>query len=83
MSGLLGFLSTLISFAYLLFQEYLKRSDAATQAQQKYQVDQSEFESLASAVLTRLRLQTAKDSSDSQEMEKKADDSLAQREKNP
>jgi hypothetical protein len=83
MTAVLGFLTTFFSFAMMLFGEYLKRSSDAAKAQQKYVVDQAEFDSLCSAVLTRIRLQAAKESSQAQNSEKQVDESIAEREKNP
>lgn len=83
MTAALGFLSAFFSFAALLFGEYLKRSNEAQVASRKYAVDVAEFDSLCSAVLTRIRFKAAKESSQAQDLEKQVDASTSEREKNP
>ncbi len=72
-----GFFANLLSLSILLFQEYQKRAEA--EREEKYIVTQVEFQNLASAVLTRLRLQASKDSRDSKNMESQAEDDLEAR----
>lgn len=77
------FLGTLFSFVMLIVKEYLNRTNAATLAQKAYVLDQAEFMNIVSSVLTRIRLQAAKDSQAAEATETQVDQSIQDREKNP
>ena len=83
MASALGFLSSLLALIVLLVKEYLSRSSDAAKAQQKYVVDEAEFNALASAVLTRQRLKAATESSQARAVEDQVEASRKEREKNP
>jgi hypothetical protein len=81
MSGLWTLFSTLFPLVLAIFKEWQARSSAAAAAQRQYVLTQAEFDNIVSTVLTRLRLQAAKDSAAAQTTETQVDQSLQEREK--